>query len=518
MPSQPATEPHSARSHTGTQNSSDSESSSATESLNPEALEVIRGGTSGPSTAPHRRSLLGEILDWMLAPLFLLWPMSVAITYVVAQNLANVPYDSSLANALQVLGQQLQIDNGMISLRMSAPARMALRTREIDGVYWKAIGPGGEYLGGDQDLPTPEHTPIRQINTVYYKNETMRDFEIRIAYMWIDLSLRDSGPVLLVAAESTEKRTQLANDIIKGVIMPQFFVLPIAVLLIWFGLSRGVAPINALQRRLRARRPDDLSPIDEKAAPVEIGPLITAMNDLLNRLSSNVLAQRRFVADAAHQLKTPLAGLRTQAELAMRAAPAGETQDSLRQIIIGTIRATRLVNQLLLMANAENPGSIGMTKLDLVSLARERTLAWVDQAINMNIDLGYEGTEEPVIIRGQSLLLAEALNNLIDNALRYTPAPGQVTVIVAQHDGYALLAVEDSGPGIALEERERVFDRFYRVLGTSTDGSGLGLAIVQEIVQRHYATIQILDAQSSSTQSKGARFEIRFLKSRRSES
>lgn len=485
--------------------------------LNQEAIEVIRGGAEGPSMAPHRRSLLGEILDWMLAPLFLLWPMSVAITYVVAQNLANVPYDSGLENALQVLGQQVVVDNGMISLRMSAPARMALRTRENDGVYWKAIGPQGENLGGDSDLPTPEYTPANTINTVYFKNETMRDFEIRIAYMWMDFAIRDSGPVLLVAAESTEKRTQLANDIIKGVIMPQFFVLPIAVILIWFGLSRGVAPINALQSRLRARRPDDLSPIDEKAAPVEIGPLITAMNDLLHRLSSNVLAQKRFVADAAHQLKTPLAGLRTQAELAMRAAPTGDTQESLRQIMTGTIRATRLVNQLLLMANAENPASVGMTNLDLVALARERTLAWVDQAINTNIDLGFEGEDEPVIVRGQSLLLAEAINNLIDNALRYTPSPGQVTVIVKRENDDVLLAVEDSGPGIAPEERERVFDRFYRVLGTSVDGSGLGLAIVQEIAHRHHATIQIMDAQTKVGSSRGTRIELRFLKSRRSE-
>ena len=485
---------------------------------NLEALEVMRAGSEGPSTTPHRRSLLGEILDWMLAPLFLLWPMSVAITYVVAQNLANIPYDSSLANALQVLGQQLEVDNGMITLRMSAPARMALRTRENDGVYWKAMGPRGEYLGGDRDLPTPEHTQINRTNTVYYRNETLRDFEIRIAYIWIDLAIRDSGPVLLVAAESTEKRTQLANDIIKGVIMPQFFVLPIAVLLIWFGLSRGVAPINALQSRLRARRPDDLSPIDEKAAPVEIGPLITAMNDLLHRLSSNVLAQRRFVADAAHQLKTPLAGLRTQAELAMRAAPDDETQTSLRQIVIGTIRATRLVNQLLLMANAENPGSVGMSSLDLVSLAKERTLAWVDQALNTHIDLGFEGDEEPVMIRGQALLLSEALNNLIDNALRYTPAPGQVTVIVKSESDHVLLAVEDSGPGIAPEERERVFDRFYRVLGTSADGSGLGLAIVQEIAQRHHASIQIMDALHVSGSYRGTRIELRFLNNRRAES
>lgn len=479
--------------------------------LNQEALDITRGGTQGSSIAPLRRSLLGEILDWMLAPLFLLWPMSVAITYVVAQNLANTPYDMGLSNALQVLGQQLEVENGLITLKMSAPARLALRTRENDGVFWKAIGPHGEYLGGDRDLPSPDHTPIHHTNKVYYLTESLRDFEIRVAYTWVDLSLRDTGPVLLVAAESTDRRKQLANDIIKGVIMPQFFVLPIAVLLIWFGLSRGVAPINALQGRLRARKPDDLSPIDENAAPTEIGPLITAMNDLLHRLSANVLTQRRFVADAAHQLKTPLAGLRTQAELAMRDAQSGETQDSLKHIVAGTIRATRLVNQLLLMAKAENPGNTGMMDLDLLIVARDQTLEWVDQAMTLGIDLGLECDEDPVMVHGQPLLLAEVLNNLIDNALRYTPAPGQVTVSVKRHLNRITLAVEDTGPGIAPEERERVFDRFYRVLGTRADGSGLGLAIVREIALQHHASVQIKDAyRENNGVATGTRIEIQF--------
>jgi two-component system sensor histidine kinase TctE len=292
--------------------------------------------------------------------------------------------------------------------------------------------------------------------------------------------------------------------------MPQFFVLPIAVMLIWFGLSRGISPINALQKRLRARRPDDLSAIDENAAPTEIAPLITAMNDLLKRLSTNVLTQQRFVADAAHQLKTPLAGLRTQAELAMREATSGETQASLKHIVAGTIRATRLVNQLLLMANAENTGSVGMTDVDLNAIAREQTLEWVDQSISTGIDLGLDSLDEPILVRGQPLLLAEALNNLIDNALRYTPAPGQVTVSVRRHLTHITLAVEDTGPGIAPEERERVFDRFYRVLGTRADGSGLGLAIVREIAMRHQASIHVSEAYRDQQQNIGTRIEIHF--------
>jgi two-component system sensor histidine kinase TctE len=488
-----------------------SDHGSSGKALNQEALEITHAGAEGPSTTPLRRSLLGEILDWMLAPLFLLWPMSVAITYVVALNLANIPYDMSLSNALQVLGQQLEIDNGLITLKMSASARLALRTRENDGVFWKVIGPHGEYLGGDRALPSPDHLPMHSINTVYYKNESLRDFEIRIAYIWVSLPLKDNGPVLLVVAESTDRRKQLANDIIKGVIMPQFFVLPIAALLIWFGLSRGISPINALQQRLRARRPDDLSGIDEHGAPAEIIPLMNAINDLLKRLSSNIETQKRFVADAAHQLKTPLAGLRTQAELALRDAPDTNVKVSLKQILAGTTRATRLVNQLLLMAHAENPeGVISMVEVDLMHLAQETTLAWVDEAIQRSIDLGFESDEKPIWVQGQALLLSEALNNLIDNALRYTPAHGSVTVSICELGAWAVLSVEDTGQGIPPEERVRVFDRFYRVLGTNADGSGLGLAIVREIVQHHNGEIEIKDTSMSTSSLRGTRFELRL--------
>jgi two-component system sensor histidine kinase TctE len=465
-----------------------------------------------PNEDFSRRSLLGEILDWMLAPLFLLWPMSIAITYIVAQNLANVPYDLGLANALQVLGHQIEVQDDAVSLPLSAPARLALRIRENDGVFWKAIGPSGDLLGGDGELPSPERTPDDQPNTTYYENHTLRDFEIRIAYTWLDLSARGTGPVLLVAAESVDRRTQFANDIIKGVIIPQFIVLPVAVLLVWFGLSRGVAPINALQRKLRARKPDDLSPIDERLAPSEIGPLITAMNDLLSRLEATLLAQKRFVADAAHQLKTPLAGLRTQAELAMRGEPQANTQASLEQIIAGTTRATRLVNQLLLMANAENPNTMEMMPLDLTQLAQEHVHKWVHVALQKDIDLGFDGADKPIRIKGQSLLLGEALNNLIDNAIRYTPAHGQITVSLVEQSGFVILSVEDSGPGIAPEERGRVFDRFYRVLGSGVDGSGLGLAIVKEIALRHRATVLIHDSKTfhHNPDMVGARIELKF--------
>ena len=282
-------------------------------------------------------------------------------------------------------------------------------------------------------------------------------------------------------------------------IIPQFAVLPIAVLLVWFGLTRGVAPLSALQQRLRARRPDDLSPIDPRAAPTEIAPLVGAMNELLDRLSANVAAQRRFVADAAHQLKTPLAGLRTQAELALLDAGSGEMQANLRQLVTGSERATRLVNQLLLLARAEHPDPAGLAACDLNAIASQQAASWVPQALARHIDLGFEEAPQPALIHGNPILLAELLNNLIDNALRYTPGGGRVTVRVAGDSAQSLIEVEDSGPGIAPAERERVFDRFYRVLGTRAEGSGLGLAIVREIAQKHHAEVGFVDPPGGDT-------------------
>ena len=353
-------------------------------------------------------------------------------------------HDRALANNLHVLTRQVHAQDGRATLKMTDAAREVLRADETDSVFWLALGSRGEYLGGDRALPLPASVGQPSPGQVLYEDDTLRGFGVRMAYTWVDLNLPSTQPALLIVAETVEKRTQLANDIIKGVIIPQFVVLPVAVLLVWFGLSRGVAPLNALQQ-LRARRPDDLSPIDERAAPSEIAPLLAAMNDLLDRLSSNVQAQRRFVADAAHQLKTPLAGLRTQAELALRDASPEEMQSSLRQLVTGSERATRLVNQLLLLARAENPAAIGLARTDLNAIAYEQAMHWVPHALSLSTDLGFEGAETPVEINGNPLLLAELLNNLVDNALRYTRG-GHITVRVQSLGEQGVLEVEDSAP------------------------------------------------------------------------
>jgi two-component system, OmpR family, sensor histidine kinase TctE len=273
---------------------------------------------------------------------------------------------------------------------------------------------------------------------------------------------------------------------------------------VWLALARGLNPLNRLQLHIRRRESTDLSPIDERDAPEEVAPLVLAINDLLARLDQSIAAQKQFLADAAHQLKTPLAGLRTQAELAAREIDAG-TNDAhtlkatLQNIALSSERAAHSVNQLLAMARAENSDiSTTRQRFDLAACVRDALHDFVPRAMDKRIDMGYEGLEPSAATQmiGQPVLISELVRNLIDNALKYTPDDGRVTVRLADHPtaGEYVLQVEDSGPGIPPAERERVFQPFYRTLGTGVDGTGLGLAIVLEIAQRHGATITIDDA------------------------
>ncbi|WP_199541687.1 sensor histidine kinase [Paraburkholderia kururiensis] len=446
------------------------------------------------------RSLFGEILDWMLAPLLLLWPMSIAVTYLVAKSIANGPFDRALETDAYVLARQIHPVNGVAELTLPESTRDFLRADNIDSVFFQVLGTRGELVAGERDMPLPHEDDRPQPGIVEFRDDMLRGNDIRVAYTTVEFPQTPGAqPVLVQVAETLDKRRQLANDIIKGVILPQFVILPLAIVLVWFGLSRGLAPLHALQSNIRARRPDDLSPLEARRAPPEIEPLVTSFNDLLTRLEQNMELQKRFIADAAHQMKTPLAGLRTQAELALRQETPAEVHRSLQQIATSSEHAARLVTQLLALARAENrlSGQI-FTAVDVGEVARNAVRDWVQAALVKQMDLGYEGPDsaDPKIeVEGHPVMLREMLSNLIDNAMRYTPAGGRITVRVRPDAaaGVVHLEVEDTGPGIPLAERERVTERFYRILGREGDGSGLGLAIVKEIATMHGGTLTIED-------------------------
>lgn len=475
---------------------------------------------------PEQRSLFGEILDWMLTPLLVIWPASLVLTWLVAQSIASGPFDRALEYNAQVLSQLVSVQQGRAQFNLPAPAREILRADETDLVYYQVLGLRGEYLSGERELPLPPEDDVAETGRVKLRDEMFRGEEVRIAWLYTRAeptigSLKpDSKPILIQVAETREKRARLATEIVKGVMLPQFIVLPLAVFLVWLALARGIRPLHQLEERIRARRPDDLSPIDTQVVPVEVSPLVNSVNDLFDRERQSLAAQRRFLADAAHQLKTPLAGLRMQADLALRAqASEAELKQSLKQISRASMNATRTVNQLLALARAEGSGqSLPKQRLNVAQTVMDVVKDALPRAMERGLDLGYEGLEAnspEAMMDGYPALLSELVRNLVDNAINYVPGtrerPGVITLRVTS-DPIAqvlLLQVEDNGPGIPASERELVLQPFYRRLGQEADGSGLGLAIVAEIAKRHGAQLSIDEVHAKSAW-PGVRFSLRF--------
>ena len=268
-----------------------------------------------------------------------------------------------------------------------------------------------------------------------------------------------------------------------------------ACLAVYWGVARGLRPLEALGRALSRRSHQDLSPLDPEHAPEEVRPLVDEVNALMLRLGATLDAQNRFVADAAHQLKTPVAGLKAQIELALGEDDPSRVRHSLAQLYVSAERLSRIVQQLLALARNE-PGAVAAVRLqavDLEAFALEISMEWAPQALRRAIDLGFEGFGRPLLIDADPDRLRDLINNLIDNAVRYSQEGGRVTVAVGSAGDERTLSISDDGPTIPAAERTRVFERFHRLLGGRAEGSGLGLAIVSEIAALHGARITVHD-------------------------
>ncbi|MDN5842783.1 MAG: sensor histidine kinase N-terminal domain-containing protein [Alcaligenaceae bacterium] len=467
-----------------------------------------------PNRRPKKRhrTLLSRILFWMIVPLFIMWSIGIVITYFISQNIANAPYDRTLASHLKLLRHEVEQQRLHPGLVLSESANTILKGDDPQAAtIWQILDANGRIVAGDAAIPTPENWAY-DIDQVRYRNGRIDGKSIRIAYEW---GGRDRNGVgfLTVVAEPGEERATLQQEILTGMLTPQLIILPLATMLAGLGLTQGLEPLSLLQEHMRKRKPSDLSPIRDDLAPAEIVPLIAAMNNVLHRLEASIESQRRFVANAAHQLKTPLAGIRTQCELALREKDPTKMTASLEQLQTGSQRATRLVNQLLALARAENldhANAYASAAFDLNELAETCTLDWVDKAIECGIDLGFDPAETPLPIFGSRIMINELLNNLIENALLYTQAGGRVTVRAEARDEQVLLHVVDSGPGIPEDLQARVFDRFFRVLGNQAEGSGLGLAIVKEIADHHLAGIEFLPPETFDGSPAGTHICIAF--------
>ena len=439
------------------------------------------------------RSLRAHLLRMLLPPIAAALALGAVISYFPTIEPATQAYDQALVDIGLALGSHVRVTQTEYRFELPPAVEQVLRTDRFDRIYYRVMSPAGLEIAGDPGLPSPPSEAIAH-NTVYDGNK------VRVVSVHAPCG-RSTCTVLV--AETMVKRERLARDLLLQSILPELLIAAATLLIVWFGEKRGLRPLARLSEEIKARSAGDLRPIDAAGAPEETRPLVGALNGLLDEVSAASRKQQRFLADAAHQLRTPLAGLQAHAELALAQPLPEPSRAQVERVHQATIRTGRLANQLLALARAEPGVRISLAPLDLKSLVEGEADAWVHQALARDIDFGFE--LEAAQIQGDAFLLREALANLVHNALEYSQRGARVTVRTGRRERAAFIEVEDDGPGIAPAERGRVLERFYRVPGTSGTGSGLGLAIVREIASSHGASIAITDSASG-----GCRVAITF--------
>jgi two-component system sensor histidine kinase TctE len=434
-------------------------------------------------------SLRQLLARWVLGPLAGLIVLSTIPTYFIAINAATDAYDSALLDPALAIASHLRMAGDKVDIDLPTVALDALRIDSVDRMYFQVLGPNDERIAGNAAIPLPAHAADVIASDHSYYHADIEGERVRVAALSVP---HKPGRVLVQVAETLIKRDRLVREMLLTALIPELSIAFAAIALFWYGIRRGLKPLDLLREEIARRSPVDLRPIIEADKPQEIRPLIGALNQLLTRLSRAIDSQKRFIANAAHQLRTPLAGLKTHADLARREPDAVEMHALLDMIATETERTSHLANQLLTLARVE-PGfgaESGHAPVNLHEVASHAAQSWVPRALAKNIDLGFE--LEDAWTSGDALLLRELLANLLDNALAYTDPGGAVTVRTRNAGDRALLEVEDNGAGIPAAERERVFERFYRITGTAGEGCGLGLAIVAEIAARHDAQVEII--------------------------
>lgn len=441
-----------------------------------------------PFSPLHAQSLRQHLINWLFKPLLALLLISSGAGYFAALHLANQSYDRVLIERAHLLTSRLALlpPNHVPSVAELLPDASGPDLAEH--LSFQLFAEDGQPLVGNAPLARPYPISL-PLGVPKLSNTHLPDGDARLlALRFTRHNAKANKEYILVMAEPAEDRLFLGRSIVANIVVPQFFFVLITVFAVWFGLKRGVAPLETLRRTVAARRGDDLRPLNATMAPDEIRPLILEINALIKRQKNVLDGQQRFIANAAHQLRTPFAGLQAQAELAKREA-SSELQTTLAGICESSNRCSRLVNQLLSLArNEPTPSDTRTDWVDLNAVAADTARDWVNAALRKNIDLGFEGAGHPLMLLGNATALRDLISNLLDNAICYTPEGGHVTLRTATGNQ---LSVEDDGIGVPEDERERIFDRFYRVAGTGQSGSGLGLAIVKEVVQNHHGSLSV---------------------------
>jgi two-component system, OmpR family, sensor histidine kinase TctE len=442
-------------------------------------------------------SLRAQLLGWLLMPLAVYAVFNMWITYRNAVDTAAAFQDRLLLGSARIIAHQIQYDDSVLQVVIPPAALELFQSSEQDRVYYRIAGANGTLLSGYAELPPPPRWPDAE-GSVYF-DAVMRGQPVRVvAYAQPVFAAPGEGPVTIEVAQTMQFNRTLAYQFWADTASQQVLIMLLVALSLWLGLRRGLAPILRLRDLVQKRIPGALEPIDPVPVPNELTPLVLAINDYVARLDRHMSAQRRFIANASHQLRTPLTVLNTQVSYALRSAEPVEIRDTLQALRGGVQQGIHVVNQLLTLSSAEFRADQAdlQTTIDLAAVARSviENLATLAQA--KSIDLGFEHDGGPTPVRATPHLLDELVANLVDNALRYTPAGGIVTVAVASRPDAVELRVEDNGPGIPPAERERVFERFYRLHHDGAKGCGLGLSIVREIAAASDAQVVLSEPAS----------------------
>ena len=461
---------------------------------------------------PGARSLHRQLFTWLLLPQVVLWMAAAFFTYNLAARYANEAIDASLLQASRALARQIKPTASGLYIDFPRSAQDILESDPSDRVIYSVSSPPGQFILGNPSLVAPPDLRPVLGEPVFFDdifNEPGRTdapaISERVRVVALLLTLGDegarTGTMLVQVARSRANREELARRILLDTALPLSALMALMTVIVWGGIRAGLKPLALLRGQVEGRAANDLAPIEVDAAPPEVRSLARAMNTLLAEVHHNVVAQKRFISDAAHQLRTPLAGLKSQTELALGEATDPALRARLQRVHESATRSAHLVNQLLTLARAEPESAVRQDRLpiDLQRMAAEVTAELVPRALQAGVDLGFD---EPPLdaakglpaaaanVLGIELLLREALVNLIDNAIRYAGRGATVTVRVVSHGSAVRLEVEDNGPGLPEGQRERVFERFVRA-SNDGHGCGLGLAIVREIVERHAGQVSL---------------------------
>ncbi len=447
---------------------------------------------------PWRRgpgSLRLQLLRWLLVPLFLLLAVNAWFSNRAAVDTANGAFDRLLIASANAIAEQVHVQDGVLSVDLPYVALQLLESNIQERVFYRVVAPDGKTLTGYADLPLPTARPgpgnEPSLYSANYQGETVHLVALRKPLFGTAVA----GTVLVVVAETAESRRALSQQIVLEGLERQALLIAATGVLVWFGLARGLQPLLRLRDSLVRRSSSDLSPIDATTLHSELRPLIEALNQHTARIERLIEGRQQFLADASHQMRTPLAEMRTQIEYSLRQPQPELAVQTLHDVHSGVDGLSRLVTQMLSLARSD-PSALQHQQhglVDAVELARNTTLDFVGAARKKQLDLGFEAGAGAVAVMGNAVLLRELIANLVDNAVVYSE-PGGSIVVRARGDGrVATFEVEDTGPGIPVAERDRVFQRFYRGAARQAPGSGLGLAIAAEICASHRAQITLHD-------------------------